>query len=115
MARIPLYNQGRGSTQQLATGSLSPTANVGAFAAPGQALASFANSAGQIAFDFGMAERRKQDEDAIQNTNAKFVEDYDVVTGRFKGSTFWGQVLDDKERFVPHGLGVLVDKQKQVI
>ena len=75
MARIPLYNQGRGSTQQLATGSLSPTANVGAFAAPGQALASFANSAGQIAFDFGMAERRKQDEDAIQNTNAKFIED----------------------------------------
>ena len=75
MARIPLYNQGRGSTQQLATGSLSPSANVGAFAAPGQALASFANSAGQIAFDFGMAERRKQDEDAIQNTNAKFIED----------------------------------------
>ena len=75
MARIPLYNQGRGTTQQLATGSLSPTANVGAFTAPGQATAAFANSAGQIAFNFGQAEQRKQDEDAIQKTNLKFVED----------------------------------------
>ena len=75
MARIPLYNQGRGTTQQLATGSLSPSANVGAFTAPGQATAAFANSAGQIAFNFGQAEQRKQDEDAIQKTNLKFVED----------------------------------------
>tara|TARA_R100001591_G_scaffold36872_1_gene48221 strand:+ start:493 stop:3066 length:2574 start_codon:yes stop_codon:yes gene_type:complete len=75
MARIPLYNQGRGTTQQLATGSLSPSANVGAFTAPGQATAAFANSAGQIAFNFGQAEQRKQDEDAIQKTNIKFVED----------------------------------------
>ena len=75
MARIPLYNQGRGTTQQLATGSLSPSANVGAFTAPGQATAAFANSAGQIAFNFGQAEQRKQDEDAIQKTNLKFVEE----------------------------------------
>jgi len=75
MARIPLYNQGRGTTQQLATGSLSPSANVGAFTAPGQATAAFANSAGQIAFNFGQAEQRKQDESEIQKTNLKFVED----------------------------------------
>lgn len=75
MARIPLYNQGRGSSIQKAVGSLSPEASVGAFTAPGQALSSLANSAQQIAFDFGIAERRKKDEDIIQSTNLKFVED----------------------------------------
>ena len=66
MPRIPLYNQGAGPTQRLATGQLSQRADVGAFTAPGQATASFANSAGQIAFNFGLAEQRKQDEDAVQ-------------------------------------------------
>jgi len=75
MPRIPLYNQGAGPTQRLATGQLSQRADVGAFTAPGQATASFANSAGQIAFNFGLAEQRKQDEDAVQKTNIKFVED----------------------------------------
>ena len=45
MPRIPLYNQGAGPTQRLATGQLSQRADVGAFTAPGQATASFANSA----------------------------------------------------------------------
>ena len=72
MARIPLYNQGRGTTQQLATGSLSPSANVSAFTAPGLASASFADSAGQIAFNFGQAEQRKQDEDAIETNKIAF-------------------------------------------
>lgn len=75
MARIPLYNQGRGSAVQKAVGSLSPEASVGAFTAPGQALSSLANSAQQIAFDFGIAEKRKKDEDIVQSTNLKFVED----------------------------------------
>ena len=67
MPRIPLYNQGQGLTTRMATGALSPRANVGAFTVPGQAQARLASQAGQIAFDFGMAQknaetRREQDE-----------------------------------------------------
>jgi hypothetical protein len=118
MARIPLYNQGRGSTQQLATGSLSPTANVGAFAAPGQALASFANSAGQIAFDFGMAERRKQDEDAIQNTNAKFIEDstqYIRDNPTDNTQTFKNNYKVWKDNWVDKNTGNLGSRRKRLV
>ena len=67
MPKIPLYNRGQGLTTRMATGALSPRANVGAFTAPGQAQARLASQAGQIAFDFGMAQknaetRREQDE-----------------------------------------------------
>ena len=72
MPRIPLYNQGQGLTQRLATGQLSQRADVGAFTAPGRALAQFGEEAGQIAFNFGMAERRKQDEDAIDANKIAF-------------------------------------------
>ncbi len=41
MPRIPLYNQGLGPTTRLATGQLSRAADVGAFTAPGRALAQF--------------------------------------------------------------------------
>ena len=118
MAKIPLYNQGRGSTQQLATGSLSPTANVGAFAAPGQALASFANSAGQIAFDFGMAERNKQDEDAIQNTNAKFVEDstqYIRENPTDNTQTFKDNYKVWKDNWVDKNTGNLGSRRKRLV
>ena len=118
MARIPLYNQGRGSTQQLATGSLSPTANVGAFAAPGQALASFANSAGQIAFNFGMAERRKQDEDAIQNTNAKFIEDstqYIRENPTDNTQTFKDNYKVWKDNWVDKNVGNLGSRRKRLV
>ena len=118
MARIPLYNQGRGSTQQLATGSLSPTANVGAFAAPGQALASFANSAGQIAFNFGMAERRKQDEDAIQNTNAKFIEDstqYIRENPTDNTQTFKDNYKVWKDNWVNKNVGNLGSRRKRLV
>ena len=73
MARIPIYNQGRGTTQQLATGSLSP-ANTGAFVILGQALASFADSAQQIAFNFGMAERDREDKAIIAEEESKFLD-----------------------------------------
>lgn len=74
MAKIPIYNQGRGPTQQLATGSLSPAANTGAFAAPGQALASFGNSAQQIAFNFGIAERDREDKATLAEEESKFLD-----------------------------------------
>lgn len=61
MPRIPLYNKGQGPAAQLATGRLSPRADVGAFTAPGQAVARLGGAASDIAFQFGMAERNSQD------------------------------------------------------
>jgi len=66
MPRIPLYNQGQGPRVGLATGSLSPRASTEAFTAPGRALASFGEAAGQIAFQFGMAEK-KAEQDRVYN------------------------------------------------
>ena len=74
MPTIPVYNQGQGSAVQLATGSLSPRADVGAFVAPGQAMAQLASSAGDIAFRFGMAEREREDERVIAEETANAFE-----------------------------------------
>jgi hypothetical protein len=60
MPKIPLYNQGQGGTVRTATGALSPRANIGAFTAPGQAQAAFFQKAGQVAFQFGMAEKQAE-------------------------------------------------------
>ena len=60
MPKIPLYNQGQGATTRMATGALSPRANVGAFTAPAQAQADLAKQAGKIAFDFGMREKERE-------------------------------------------------------
>ena len=59
MPRIPLYNQGLGQAVGLATGTLSPRAS-GAFEAPAQAMTRLASQAGQIAFEFGRAEKNEQ-------------------------------------------------------
>lgn len=61
MPKIPLYNQGQGRAVQLAAGKLSPRADVGAFTAPGRALANLGESASQIAFQFGIEERKRED------------------------------------------------------
>jgi hypothetical protein len=63
MPRIPLYNQGQGSRVQLATGQLSSRANTGAFEAPGRAFAGLGEQVGDIAYQFGMAEKKKNTAD----------------------------------------------------
>ena len=54
----------------MATGALSPRANVGAFTAPGQAQARLASQAGQIAFQFGMAEKQAETDKAKRDITA---------------------------------------------
>ena len=66
MPRIPLYNQGMGSAVPLEAQRLSPRADVGAFTAPGRALAGLAEQTGNIAFRFGEAEK-KAEADRIYN------------------------------------------------
>lgn len=56
MPKIPVYQQQVG----LAVGSLGPRASSAAFEAPGRATAALAQQAGQIAFQFGMAEKEAE-------------------------------------------------------
>lgn len=70
MPKIPLYNQGQGGTVKTATGPLSPRANVGAFTAPGQAQAAFFKKAGEVAYQFGMAEKQAETDKAKRDITA---------------------------------------------
>tara|TARA_R100001440_G_scaffold71958_1_gene95334 strand:+ start:477 stop:2945 length:2469 start_codon:yes stop_codon:yes gene_type:complete len=74
MPKIPLYNQGQGSATRLATGQLSRRADTGAFAALGQASASFAQSAGKVVTDFALAERNRKDKILLENVQNKAIE-----------------------------------------
>lgn len=60
MPRIPLYNQGQGSTTQLATGQLSPRASISAFTAPSTAKSNFFNNASKVAAEFGLREKARE-------------------------------------------------------
>lgn len=78
MPRIPLYNQGQGSAVRLEAGQLSRRADVGAFTAPGRAAASFASAAGNIAYQFGQAEKRAEEERVYTESLAALDKDFDL-------------------------------------
>lgn len=58
--KIPMYNKGMGQAVATPAGKVSPRADIGTFAAPAQAAAQFANQVGQVAFQFGMAEKKRK-------------------------------------------------------
>ena len=60
MPKIPLYNQGLGSTTELATGRLSPRLNVQTLTAPLRARANFFDNASKVAFEFGEQEKKRE-------------------------------------------------------
>jgi len=80
MPKIPLYNQGAGQAVELATGQLSRRADRSAFTAPGRAIQSFSKTAGDIAFQFGQAEKNAETERVYAEMLAKSGEDFE----RFK-------------------------------
>lgn len=65
MAKIPLYNRGMGLSQKTPIGQLSRKPDAGAFISPLQSISNLAKSAEQIAFNFGMAEREREDKRII--------------------------------------------------
>ena len=98
MPKIPLYGEKIGAAP-LAAGSLGPRASIGTFTAPGRATAGFAKAAGDIAFQFGMAEKKAETErvlaesisqeannfDEFKRTQpARTVEGYNIVARDFK-------------------------------
>lgn len=99
MPKIPLYNQGQGSAVRTATGPLSRAADRGAFTAPGRAMASFAETAGDIAFQFGMAEKRAETDrvyneklteygaaadELVMNPASRTVKGFEIESGAFR-------------------------------
>jgi len=62
---------------QMAAGTLGPRAQSGAFEAPGRALAGFADAAGQVAFNFGMAEKDRENKRIARE---EYAQAYDEVT-----------------------------------
>lgn len=79
MPKIPVYQQ----QVSTATGSLSPRAGAGAFTAPGQALAQFADTVTQIADNFVKEERRDEDERVLSEFRSE------------SNEAFTNQLLDD--------------------
>lgn len=74
MPKIPLFRDQIGGSR-LAVGQLSKRPDVSAFAAPGQATSTLGKTVNQIAFDFGMAERAKEDEDVTRDLNNQYVQE----------------------------------------
>lgn len=67
MPKIPVYKR----QVELAAGQLSPRASSAAFEAPGRALAGLAESVGNVAYQFGMAEKNKQTLDKAAEVDDK--------------------------------------------
>ena len=98
MPKIPVYQQQVG----LAVGGLGPRASSAAFEAPGRATAALAKQAGQVACQFGMAEKKAETErvsnelktsegqkadDLINNPKSRTVSGFDIESGAFKRDT----------------------------
>lgn len=99
MPKIPLYNRGMGTAVELAKGSLGPRASSSAFEAPGRALASLAGTVGDIAFQFGQAEKKaetlrvsnesistygKGADDLVAAPKSRTVSGFDIEAGAFR-------------------------------
>jgi len=75
--KIPLYNKGLGEQVGKTAGQLSPRASFGAFTAVGQATANFAKTAGDIAVQFGEAEKKAETERVYLEEYMKFASSSD--------------------------------------
>lgn len=75
--KIPLYNKGLGEQVGKTAGQLSPRASYGAFTAVGQATANFAKTAGDIAIQFGEAEKKAETERIYHEEYLKFASSSD--------------------------------------
>ena len=100
MPKIPTYRE-KVSEQALAAGSLGPRADIGAFTAPGRAAAKFGQTASNIAFQFGQAEKKAETErvyaealstedenfrDFTRTQPARTVDGFKIVARNFKDS-----------------------------
>tara|TARA_E500000318_G_C3568180_1_gene216613 strand:- start:4156 stop:6006 length:1851 start_codon:yes stop_codon:yes gene_type:complete len=89
--KIPLYNKGLGQQVGKTAGQLSPRASFGAFTAVGQATANFAKTAGDIAIQFGEAEKKAETDRVFHEEYLKFAsssDDYNLNSTETDTATF---------------------------
>lgn len=83
MPQIPIYKQ----SQALATGPLSKGADVGAFTAPGRAAAQLGETADQIAFQFGEAEKNAETKAAFTKLKTQYIDEVNDFQRNDKSTT----------------------------
>lgn len=131
MAKIPLYNQGKGLGQQTPVGKLSRAPNVGALTAPAKAMGDLAQTVGQIAFNFGMAERDREDKriideeyntaseklmehkfqdksTTVEQSKENFKSIENKIRNKFKGKKYGSR----REQLISQNLSKLINSQK---
>ena len=96
--KIPMYNKGMGQAVATPAGKVSPRADIGAFAAPGQAAAQFANQAGQVAFQFGMAEKQAETDRIVEKVTTDTNQEFNNFTNESQATTV-GQYQQDAAAF----------------
>ena len=96
--KIPMYNKGMGQAVATPAGKVSPRADIGAFAAPGQAAAQFANQAGQVAFQFGMAEKQAETDRIVEKVTTDTNQEFNNFTNASEATTV-GQYQQDAAAF----------------
>ena len=94
MPKIPMVER----QGVLATGGLGPRANVGAFTAPGQALAGLGKTASDIQFRFHMAEKEAETEKAQQEIATSTNQNFNNFTNSSEATTVQ-QYQDDAEAY----------------
>ena len=96
--KIPMYNKGMGQAVGTPAGKVSPRADIGTFAAPGQAAAQFASQASQVAFQFGMAEKKAETDRIIEKVTTDTNQEFNNFTNASEATTV-GQYQQDAATF----------------
>ena len=129
MPKIPVYEQ----QVKMASGSLGPRAGAG-LEAPGQALASFGKQVGDVAYQFGMMEKKTQSEEAknaaiseylpkaqtlIDNPKSSTVSGFDIEAGAFKKDAVASvnartDLTESQKRFVRNNLVKSIDSKMSI-
>ena len=93
-----MYNKGMGQAVGTPAGKVSPRADIGTFAAPGQAAAQFASQASQVAFQFGMAEKKAETDRIIEKVTTDTNQEFNNFTNASEATTV-GQYQQDAATF----------------
>lgn len=119
MPRIPLYNQGAPTAVKLEAGQLSRRADVGAFTAPGRAAAGLAKTVGDIAFQFGQAEKQLQTDRTAteyENLSRQEADDYRIGLTETDTATAAEGLKKIEDKYINKIAGLnLTRSQKQAV
>lgn len=127
MPKIPVYRQ----QVEVAAGGLGPRASSAAFEAPGRAAAGLAQAAGQVAFQFGMAEKQAeadrvyresmatygaQADNLVNNSKSNTVKGFEIEAGAFRKEVLASvderkELTDNQREAIKGKLGGVIDRK----